>query len=205
MDAVQTWRYSVDARQYGFFLAKKISPWTNVSLDSGGTDPHNFSDAIRGDMRPTTPGTPGHDIGFTWTIGCLADYERGFFDSTPLDDRYVCFADPSNYAAYPGWMLRNLLVLIRERFNLEKVRILCYRDIQSRRDEARSVVLDLHTDTHQVRLAAGVSSTGIPEMPKVTGWERNDSGKVLSKVANLGEYLDPRRYASYGPSASVKN
>lgn len=195
VDAVQTWRYRVDARQYGFFLAKRISPWTSVGSDGGGTDQHSLGDNTRGDLRPPTPGTPGRDIGFSWAIGSLADYERGFFDGIPLDDQFVCFADPSNYNAYPGWMLRNLLVLVRERFKLEKVKILCYRDIQSQRDQARSVVLNLQVDTRQISQPAEDESARVSGMPKVTGWERNSSGKVLSKVANLGEYLDPQRYA----------
>lgn len=34
-------------------------------------------------------------------------------------------------------------------------------------------------------------------MPKVTGWERNSAGKVVSRVANLGEYMDPQRSVTF--------
>lgn len=36
-------------------------------------------------------------------------------------------------------------------------------------------------------------SSNTTGLPKVTGWERNSAGKVVSRVANLGEYMDPQR------------
>ena len=189
VDSVQTWRYGVDARQYGFFLAKKARLTPNL----------NSSDADTERLRPATPGTPGIDIGFTWTIGSLGRYEEGFFNGARPDDCLVCFADPSNYSAHPGWMLRNLLMLVRHRWKLERVQILCYRDVQSQRHEARSFIIHLHTKTASLSTSTetlGVSSTSAQqtEIPKITGWERNKDAKVVSKVANLGEHMDPQRY-----------
>lgn len=189
VDCVQTWRYRVDARQHGFFLAKKqqndpstIEPGRNQLPE---IRMKNDEDS---EKRPCTPGTSGHKLGFHWCVGSLTEYESGFFHGMSQEDQFVCFADPSTYANYPGWMLRNLLVLIRRRWKLDRVQILCYRDIQARRDDAKSVVLRL--ECGEVR---AVSSS---EMPKVTGWERNISGKVTSRVANLGEYMDPQRYVA---------
>ena len=188
VDAVQTWRYGIDARQYGFFLAKKKqrgSRWTPTRGDSKAEDRDN---------RPTTPGTPGDELGFDWEIGTLAGYDTGFFDGVEEKDRFVCFADPSTYESYPGWMLRNLLVLIRKRWKLNRVQILCYRDVQARRHEAHSKILQLELNEPRNADATDGSNPSIqPEMPKVTGWERNSAGKVISKVANLGEYMDPQR------------
>lgn len=134
------------------------------------------------------------DTGFKWVIGCLAEFET-FFKDVPVYDRFVCFADPSTYPTYPGWMLRNLLALVRFRWKLENVQILCYRDIQSHRDDARSLILKLSTRSANVtvsntpKLAIGPSG-----MPKVTGWERNGAGKITSKIANLGEFMNPERF-----------
>ena len=189
VDSVQTWRYGVDARQHGFFLAKK-NPKGSFTVAS-----EEYDDAERQQSKsPTTPGTPGDTLDYIWAIGALTDYETGFFDGVPLENRYICFADPSNYPIYPGWMLRNLLVLIRRRWNLENVRIICYRDVPARRDDAKSMIL---------HLVLGATTSGVPSvqdlpslslsMPKATGWERNSAGKVMSKVANLGEYMDPQR------------
>lgn len=179
MDCVQTWRYRVDARQYGFFLAKK-------ARGSRADDMY--------DQSSLAPETPSQSISFTWMIDSLGSYETGFFENTPVEDQFICFADPSTYPTHPGWMLRNLLILVRTRWKLDKVQILCYRDIPARRDDARSFILKLVSNNHGPdRLLSVEGATGSLEMPKVTGWERNSAGKVTSKIANLGEYMDPER------------
>ena len=194
VDAVQTWRYTVDARQHGFFLAKKRRASSSAGLT--GRAEVIYEDTGLEDescRRPTTPGTPGDKLGFTWIIGSLIDYEHGFFADVPGEDRFVGFTDPSTYPTYPGWMLRNLLVLIRRRWNLDRVQILCYRDTQTRRDDAKSIILPLLLE------ASDTSTPNISvsdNMPKVTGWERNNAGKVMSRIANLGEYMDPERYSN---------
>lgn len=176
VDSVQTWRYSVDARQYGFFLAKKVRTGDEIDAE---------------DQPPPTPTTPASQLGFKWMITGLAGFESGFFKDCPAEDRFICFADPSTYPQYPGWMLRNLLVLIRQRWKLSSAQILCYRDIPSRRHEARSIILSLILGS-----PAGTDDGPIPAsntMPKVTGWERNAAGKTVSQIRNLGEYMDPKR------------
>ncbi|KAL8794712.1 MAG: hypothetical protein Q9195_002787 [Heterodermia aff. obscurata] len=186
VDAVQTWRYSVDVRQYGFFLAKKKHRTFHSDSDDGA------------DRRPTTPGSQTTFLDFEWIIGSLASYEDRFFQGAEPEDQFVCFADPSNYESYPGWMLRNLLVLVRTRWKLDKVQILCYRDIQTQRHEARSIILHLDLD----KSTSNAAFSG--EMPKVTGWERSGTGKVTSKVANLGEYMDPQRLADQAVDLNLK-
>lgn len=172
VEKVQTWRYGVDARQHGFFLAKRrISSQPGANNDSTGPDP-------------------------SWEIALLGRYDSGFFDDTKPEDRFVAFVDPSTYSQNPGWMLRNLLVLIRQRWKLDQVQILCYRDVQSRRDEPRSIILQLRLgeSTTSSSVPDGDAAAEIPRMPKTTGWERNKEGKLASKMANLGDYLDPRRW-----------
>ena len=182
VDSVQTWRYRVDARQYGFFLAKK------VRTRSDG-EPQDFEAS-----PPLTPDIPGSKLDFTWEIGSIGSFDNDFFKDTDFEDRFICFADPSTYPDNPGWMLRNYLVLVNERWKLSDVQILCYRDVQARRYEGRSVVFRVKVDNTSPKDA---ESTEIPSasssMPKVTGWERNSAGKVASKITNLGEYMDPQR------------
>ena len=179
VDCVQTWRYGVDARQFGFFLAKRHRE----------TQDEGFHD-----QRSHTPETLDHGTGTTWVVGSLASFETGFFDDVPLVDQYICFADPSTYPTHPGWMLRNLLILIRIRWKLDRAQILCYRDVPARRDDAHSIILRLVSNNgsldRSINTAEVIRSS---EMPKVTGWERNAAGKITSKIANLGEYMDPRR------------
>jgi ubiquitin-like modifier-activating enzyme ATG7 len=187
VDAVQTWRYSVDARQHGFFIAKRI---------------HNHfeqAEEAEENTRPKTPQTPGihEELGFSWSIGSLSSFKNGFFRGVAPKDQYICFADPSNYSTNPGWMLRNLLVLIRQLWQLEDAQILCYRDTHARRDVANSLVLHLKS-------AAPAKPLSRQEMPKVTGWERNETGKLGARVVDLSEYMDPTRLADQAVDLNLK-
>lgn len=134
---------------------------------------------------------PGDTGSTDWKVSRLADYENGFFDGSKPQDQYFAFADPSNYPNAPGWMLRNLLVLLQRRWGIQKAQILFYRDTQSKRELGRSLAVTLQLDTAQNAKAAPnlVSS----EMPKVTGWERNSAGKLAGRISDLTAYMDPRR------------
>ena len=177
-DEVGTWRYSTDSREHGFFLVKRV-----------------YRQKSERPTTPGTPGTPGDELHYKWIVGSLHQFESGFFRGINEKDQFVAFVDPSTYPDNPGWMLRNLLVLIRRRFKLEKVQILCYRDVQSRRHEARSRILVLET-----RLEANETA----EMPKVTGWERNSIGKLSPKVTNLAQYMDPQLLADQSVDLNLK-
>ena len=185
VDSVQTWRYSTDARQYGFFLAKKQRDGLSNSTGDYGSHEDFQERAV--------PQSPSTNIGFNWVIGSLASYEQGFFDGVDFLDQYICFADPCTYRENPGWMLRNLLILIRKRWKLTRVQVLCYRETQSRRDDARSLILRLELTQDPTSEVTMEKPLPPLEMPRVSGWERSGSDKLRSKVANLGEYLDPQR------------
>lgn len=171
VEAVQTWSRGVDARQRGFFLAKKC--W---NAPNEATSISNLSDAS----------------GFSWSISSLSYYEGGFFNDSRPEDCYVCLADPSNYDSAPGWMLRNLLVLVKRRWDLHKVQILRYRDTNSKSDQGRSTVMVLESSRSETDRTIG-SRDSHSSMPKVTGWERNPAGKLTGKVVDLTEYMDPKR------------
>lgn len=168
VDKVQTWKYSVDPRQHGFFLAKKI----------------RCDDDQKEEM--------------TWSIAALSEIEHGFFDNIDERHRYVCFVDPSTYPENPGWMLRNLLVLVRQRFKLPKVQILCYRDTHSRRESPTSIILTLQCGTENTPLVPS------DQFPKVTGWERNEHGKLSHRTVDLASYLDPARLADQAVDLNLK-
>ncbi|OCK76415.1 hypothetical protein K432DRAFT_428752, partial [Lepidopterella palustris CBS 459.81] len=193
VDAVQTFKYSEDTRQRGFFIAKRV----------------------RGDPTPTeeppkTPQTPVNELGYRWVVGRLEKYEQGFFDNIDEKDRFVCFADPSTYADNPGWMLRNLLILVRHRWRLDHVQIICYRDTHLRRDQANSLILDLKSG-EPLATASSITQQDettprplSPKMPKVTGWERNEAGKLSSRLVDLSEYMDERKLADQAVDLNLK-
>ncbi|KAL3469464.1 hypothetical protein BJX99DRAFT_265169 [Aspergillus californicus] len=171
-EAVQGWARSVDARQRGFFLARRVKANHDGTADS-------------------------------WKIAPLLSYEAGFFEGAPFEDSFVCFVDPSNYDLAPGWMLRNLLVLVRQRWGLTKTRILRYRDGPSQRDQGRSIMVTLELKAPQ-QLQAIQSHNVNNGMPKVTGWERNPAGKLVGRFVDLTEYLDPKRLADQSVDLNLK-
>lgn len=174
VETVGTWRYTVDSREHGFFLAKKARGLESESEDD---------DLLKND--------------FVWKVDSLRRFEDGFFSGVSDEDCYVAFADPSTYPEGPGWPLRNLLVLIRQRFRLQRVNILCYRDTQAKRHEARSVIIPLEMDAMADRQI-------VPDMPRVTGWERTRSGKLQAQQVNLGEYMNPARLADSSVDLNLK-
>lgn len=174
VDKVGTWRYSVDGREHGFFLAKKVH----------GQDPE-FDES-----------EPASQLSYRWVVGSLRQFEDGFFNDVPEEDRFVAFVDPSTYPEGPSWPLRNLLILIRQRFRMTKVNILCYRDTWAKRHEAKSFILPIEMDT--------VENMEITEMPKITGWERSRMGKLQAQQANLGDYMDPARLADSSVDLNLK-
>ncbi|EFQ98909.1 E1-like protein-activating enzyme Gsa7p/Apg7p [Nannizzia gypsea CBS 118893] len=176
VDAVQTWRYGVDARQHGFFLAKKV--WTNP------------------DEKPLKGP-------YEWQISPLSGYEEGFFNNSKEEDCYVCFADPSNYDDAPSWVLRNLLVLVQKRWKLNKVQIMRYRDLHSRRDQGRTLIMTLETDNSQTSTNTE-GSDAQSMLPKITGWERNSAGKLAGRIVDLKEYMDPQRLADQSVDLNLK-
>ncbi len=188
VDRVGTWRYSVDNRERGFFLAKKVRKVRG--------EPSAQVDPNQSDMDDPDVEDPEMDIGYKWVIGSLGAFEQGFFDDVDESSRYVGFVDPSNYEDSASWPLRNLLVLIRQRFRLSKVQVLCYRDIRSKRHEARSIILPLAMDE--------VENLEIKTMPKITGWERNQNNELKARIANLAEYMDPTRLADQAVDLNLK-
>ncbi|KAL1310913.1 hypothetical protein AAFC00_001140 [Neodothiora populina] len=144
VDKVQTWKYSVDTRQRGFFLAKKVKKGLlDLHHDTDVPEDHDEYERRGSTDYPTTPAE--EDVGYVWQIDSLSAYEKGFFDNAEPGDRFICFADPSTYPSNPGWMLRNLLVLVRQRWQLDHLQVLCYRDTHARREHPTSIILHIES------------------------------------------------------------
>ena len=151
--------------------------------------------------------TPVEELGYRWVVGKLALFEKGFFDGVDKEDRFVAFTDPSTYSENPGWMLRNLLVLIRHRWHLSEVQILCYRDTHLRRDQAHSLILQLSSEPAEEPPASSPQESlrpRTPKLPKVTGWERNETGKLTSRTVDLSEYMDETKLADQAVDLNLK-
>lgn len=100
---------------------------------------------------------------------------------------YFAYSDPSANQEYPGWPLRNYLCLIASALKLDQVNILRIRKNQvsgCRPDLTQGLILTIRFDRQN-----------ISELPKVTGWERNESQLMGPKRVNLSGLLDPRMLA----------
>ncbi|RHZ49892.1 putative autophagy ubiquitin-activating enzyme ApgG [Aspergillus thermomutatus] len=193
VEAVQTWSRSVEAGQRGFFLARKYCELE----DRAGHDARRTPETADETSVASSQQTAGH----TWKIASLASYESGFFDGAHFEDSFICFADPSNYDDAPGWMLRNLLFLIKRRWGLRRAQILRYRD--TRREMGRSMVVTVESKAQLVSQPASSPDT-VSGAPKVTGWERNPAGKLAGRLVDLTEYLNPKRLADQSVDLNLK-
>lgn len=196
-EAVQTWKYSVDHRQHGFFLAKRQKLTHELEHDANNAHPE-FTEATQQRHPSDTPTPQQEELDFKWIVGTLSQFENGFFADVDADDCFVSFVDPSTYPQNPGWMLRNLLVLVQRRWRLNRVQMLSYRDTQSRRDQANSIIMRLQCEQRAKEADGG------EQLPKVTGWERNEQNKLNSRMVDLAEYMDPARLADQSVDLNLK-
>ncbi|XP_037657969.1 ubiquitin-like modifier-activating enzyme ATG7 isoform X6 [Choloepus didactylus] len=106
--------------------------------------------------------------------------------------------DPCNLAQYPGWPLRNFLVLAAHRWSssFQSVEVLCFRDrtMQGTRDVTHSILFE-------VKLPEMAFS---PDCPKAVGWEKNQKGGMGPRMVNLSECMDPKRLAESSVDLNLK-
>ncbi|XP_004466412.1 ubiquitin-like modifier-activating enzyme ATG7 isoform X2 [Dasypus novemcinctus] len=106
--------------------------------------------------------------------------------------------DPCNLAQYPGWPLRNFLVLAAHRWSssVQSVEVLCFRDrtMQGARDVTHSILFE-------VKLPEMAFS---PDCPKAVGWEKNQKGGMGPRMVNLSECMDPKRLAESSVDLNLK-
>ena len=193
--ALHDWKAKAGHRQHGFFLAKRSKKYSPIS----GVKSLELNEGEKGDGDSATDSSSAHHES-KWEVESLSGYGKGFFDDVSPEDRFISFADPSTYPENPGWMLRNLLMLVFYRWRLNDVQILCYREAHNRHLNPSSVILHLHNDA-PVPETSEVSS--VP-MPKVTGWERNEHNKLNSKIVDLSAYLSPHHLADQSVDLNLK-
>lgn len=185
VDAVQTWKYSVDARQHGFFLAKRLRKTVleqEWKRGWGEVEEEEEDGNLCSKRSKSTRSSSLSELGFLWWIGSLSSYETGFFKNAKPEDCFVCFADPSTFSVNPGWMLRNLLVLVRQRWHLDKVQVMSYRDTHARRDQPTSLIMTLQSSEPVYDFSAEI------ELKKMTAMSAS-SALLPGEVDRFGELL----------------
>ncbi|XP_071407009.1 ubiquitin-like modifier-activating enzyme ATG7 isoform X2 [Pithys albifrons albifrons] len=106
--------------------------------------------------------------------------------------------DPCNLSHYPGWPLRNFLILAAHTWGniLQTVEVLCFRDrtMQGVRDITHSIIFEIKLPE---------TSLG-PDCPKAVGWEKNQKGGMGPRMVNLSECMDPKRLAESSVDLNLK-
>ncbi|RUP47568.1 hypothetical protein BC936DRAFT_145578 [Jimgerdemannia flammicorona] len=133
------------------------------------------------------------------SVGRLSEWDA-FFDGVAEDDRILAFADPSSLPSNPGWPLRNLLVLAHRRWNVRRITVLCFREIQGKKDIRQSRVLVVEMPVLGVD---EVVRTGV-ECPKVVGWEKGVKGNLAPRMADLAPLMDPAKLADTAVDLNLK-
>lgn len=106
--------------------------------------------------------------------------------------------DPSTLALYPGWPLRNVLVLAALHWGgrVQSIEVLCLRDrtLQGERDIKLSI-------SFEMKLPQVAQSQACP---KAVGWEKNQKGGMGPRMVNLSECMDPKRLAESSVDLNLK-
>ncbi|KAK1130151.1 ubiquitin-like modifier-activating enzyme ATG7 isoform X1 [Acipenser oxyrinchus oxyrinchus] len=106
--------------------------------------------------------------------------------------------DPCTLSQYPGWPLRNLLILVACKWGgvLDSIEVLCFRDrtMQGVRTTKHSIFFELKLP----KLTAG------SDCPKSVGWEKNQKGSMGPRMVNLSECMDPKRLAESSVDLNLK-
>jgi ubiquitin-like modifier-activating enzyme ATG7 len=122
------------------------------------------------------------------------DPDSGLEETSNPDGLYLVSADTSNTAEYPGWSLRNALLLASFHFKVPVLRVLCLKTRKGRLSAEASIVFEVN----------------LPPLPAenyhpaaLGGWDTTVSSNVSitrptsgPRVADLGALMDPRRLAA---------
>jgi ubiquitin-like modifier-activating enzyme ATG7 len=113
-----------------------------------------------------------------------------------LKSTYFCFTDPSEFEN-PGWMLRNFILCLVKLCPIilgQSVNILSIR-----RNEKGSLI---PSTLFFIDIPNSIELD--PVKIKWTGWERNDQGKLLPKLASMGDSMEPSKISEHFSMLNLK-
>ena len=102
--------------------------------------------------------------------------------------RTLVYLDPSSHASAPGWTLRNILsyLSLSPSFPITSLRLILIRD-----SSCLSTTIQLKPKATPTPSA----ESNEKKLPSVVGWEKNPSGSLGPRLADLGPLMDPVRLA----------
>lgn len=126
-------------------------------------------------------------------VGKLSEWES--FNSDDKNKTIVGFADPCVLPNNPGWLLRNLLVLLKKKRKVSKVTVLCYREIAGENaDLSQCKLMDIEIPGDDLS----------DDLPQSVGWEKNVKGQYGPRLANLGPTMDPNKLIESAVDLNLK-
>ncbi|KAL2930902.1 Ubiquitin-like modifier-activating enzyme atg7 [Bienertia sinuspersici] len=105
------------------------------------------------------------------------------------------FYDPCHLPNHPGWPLRNFLIFLYSRWNLETIHFFCYRENRGFADMGLSIVGEALISPQEWK--------DLGHVPKAVGWEL-DRSKKLTRSINLATSMDPTRLAESAADLNLK-
>ncbi|XP_075039277.1 ubiquitin-like modifier-activating enzyme ATG7 [Mixophyes fleayi] len=106
--------------------------------------------------------------------------------------------DPCTLSEYPGWPLRNVLVLAAFHWGsqVQSIEVICLRDrtLQGDRNTKHSIIFEIKLPQ--------VAESQV--CPKAVGWEKNQKGGMGPRMVNLSECMDPKRLAESSVDLNLK-
>jgi ubiquitin-like modifier-activating enzyme ATG7 len=96
---------------------------------------------------------------------------------------------------FESWPIRNLLLLLKVKFGVQFITIICYREIPGKSDASPSLQMKLE-------LPGSVPTSTF--IPKIVGWEKNTSGKLGPRLADLAPMMDPKQLAETAVDLNLK-
>ena len=112
------------------------------------------------------------------------------------DEYFVGCQDLSANENHPGWIVRNLLVMLSVRYELRVTNLLCYRAHSNKNLLFRNI---------SIPVASDLSSSSFVDLPvRVVGWERNVKGRFGPRKVELKSQMDAVELASTAVDLNLK-
>eukprot|EP00940_MAST-03C_sp_MAST-3C-sp2_P000715 g715.t1 len=132
-------------------------------------------------------------------LDVLNDLER----ATLLDPKKIIIGciDPSANTSHPGWIVRNLLLLLSSRWKMSCATILCFRDLPAlphSSSASRSIVLRVNIPNPIDDAKTLATSL------RYVGWERNAKGRFGPRKIELRSQMAPEELAGTAVDLNLK-
>lgn len=115
---------------------------------------------------------------------------------------WITFADASTSADIPGWPLRNILSMIAMKYLELDTKESSSLEVVSLRMKGNCIAE--HSRMYQIEIGKDEKKPSPSLMPPVVGWEKNARGKLLPRIVDMSNSLDPAKMAQNAVNLNLK-